>query len=525
LIQNSILKTVTKLEKGLHLEDSPGVLFSRKYLLLVQFYVVLALAFFSIIPDSQYVVGTSGLLFLFGLFLLVYKSLISMLSENRIVFWAFLFFLLLSTDWMYFKQITFTTHFFDLGIFMQPLYSTLYGHQFFTVNASPDTLRSVITLNLTGPSSSLLLKSLTSPMLFLLLPFYAVYPNALTLFMLQGAAIGLPAFLLYRMVEDKGKALWISLLWLAYAPMYYALVFDFHTETFYPLFLFLVVYFMKRNTKLFYVSLLLFLSVNQAAPLLVFLFLPYIFWNTRKVRLVLLTALMAAAFILIAYASSGGVLQSSQGTPLILPSSVSGLLASLSSSLPDKLNYVLYLLAPLLFLPLLEPLTILPALGWLGYAFVKNYFPYTNIQFQYAMVVAGFLFLALIGASRRIDGRVIKIGLVVSLVVFAATWSSAGGQLATTDTPYGNPAYPKLNSILSQIPPTATVMASDDVFPHLANSMNTYFTPTFPPQWIVISKYDRNVGYQLPYINHYLAVANYTIIENDSILFVAELST
>jgi len=524
MIRETLVNALSRLENGLHMEKSVAGLFSRKYLLLAQFYVILVLAFFYVIPDTYFVLGASGLIFLLGLLLLLYRWLISILSQSTVLFWTFLFFLVLSTDWMYFKQITFTTHFFDLGSFMQPLYSTLYGHQLFTMNANPDTIARIVSLNLTGPDSFFLFKYLFSPILFLLLPFYAVYPSALTLFIIQGAALGLPAFLAFRMVEDKGKALWISLICLGYAPMYYALVFDFHTEAFYPLFILLVAYFLKRNTKLFYVSLLLFLSVNQAAPVLLFLFLPYIFWKTRSVKLVLYCSLMAAAFILAAYAFSGSVL-GFQGTSLLSSTGGSGLVAKLTSSLPSKFNYVLYLLAPLLFIPLLEPLTILPAVGWLGYAFASNYFPVLNIQFQYDLIIAGFCFVAFIGSSKRIDGRVVKVALFVSLIVLAATWGSAGGQLAATDGPYSNPAYPKLNSILSQIPPTATVMASDDVFPHLASSMNTYFTPTFPPQWIVISKYDRNVGYQLPYINHYLAVAKYTIIENDSILFVAELST
>lgn len=521
------MSLLSKLECKLHLEKTFAGWLPRKCLLLVQFYVVLALAFFYIVPDSIFVVGTSGVVFLFGLLLLVYRRLIPALLESQILFVAFLFFLLLSTDWMVFKQITFTTHFFDLGIIMQPLYSTLYGHQLFTVNASPDVLRGIISIppNLAGPDSTFLLKSSFSPIWFLLLPFYAVYPSAYTLFVVQGIVLGLPAFLLYRMVEEKGKALWVSLLWLGYTPMYYALVFDFHTEVLYPLFLFLLVYFMKRDTRLFYVSLLMFLAINQAAPLLLFLFLPYVYWKTRNARLVVFSALIAIAFILAAYAITGGVLQSSQGTSLVLPSSLSGLVATLSTSLSNHLNYVIYLLAPLLFIPLLEPLTILPAIGWMGYAFVRNYFPYTSIQFQYDVILAGFLFLAFAGASKKIDVRVIKVGLVVSLVVFAATWGSAGGQLAATDTPYSNPAYPSLNSIISQIPPSATVMASDNVFPHLANSMSTYFTPNSPPQWIVISKTDRNIGYQMPYINYFLSVANYKIIENNSVLFVAELST
>jgi hypothetical protein len=68
---------------------------------------------------------------------------------------------------------------------------------------------------------------------------------------------------------------------------------------------------------------------------------------------------------------------------------------------------------------------------------------------------------------------------------------------------------------------TYAVVASDSVFPQLANRVGTYFDPNFPPQWIIMDKADNNLGYQEPLVDHYLSSVHYTILENDSMLLVA----
>jgi uncharacterized membrane protein len=331
--------------------------------------------------------------------------------------------------------------------------------------------------------------------------------------------IAFPALLIYRLVEDKTKRLWVSLLYLGYAPFYFAAIFDFHTEVFFPLFLFLTLYFLKTNAKWYYASLVLFVSVNQAGPLLLAFFLPYVYFRSRSFRMVLWPALIAVVFGTAAYATSGHFFD----WRFMVPSG--GAAASaVVSSLGSKLTYVMFLLAPLLFAPVLEPLALLPAMAWLAYVFLRNYFPFASILFQYNMLVAGFLFIGLIGTLKHVDSRMLKVGLIVSLLVFVASWPQSGGYVAGTELPFSNPAYQKLSSILTRIPPNATVMASDSVFPALANRMGTYFDPSFLPQWIVLEKSDNNFALQQPYVSYYLSRANYTILENDNLLFVATLN-
>ena len=493
-----------------------------KCVLLGQFYIVLALEFFYILPTSYPMLAASGLLFLLGLLMLVSRELISLLRQNFVLSCAVVYFVEIMTLWMYFKNATFATHFFDLGNFMQPLYLTLFGHQLFTLNVNPLVGQgiSVIPINLSAPNSVFLFTYVFSPFLFLVLPFYAIYPSATTLFVIQNVLIALPALFIFRLVEDKEKRLWVSLLYLGYAPIYFSGIFDFHTEAFFPLFLFLIVYFMKSDTRWYYVSSALFLSLNQAAPELLAFFMPYVYFKSRNFRLVLWPALMAAVFGLAASVVSGHVLD----WRFLFPSEGGAAASAVLSGLGGKLTYVMLLLAPLLFVPLLQPLALLPAGVWMAYAFIRNYFPFTSILFQYNMLVTGFLFLGLVGALKHIDSRMLKVGLVVSLLVFAVSWPQGTGYIAGTELPYSNPAYQRLDSIVSQIPPNATVMASDSVYPALANRAETYFVPNFPPQWIVLEKGDNNLFEQQPYVEYYLSKANYTILENDSLLFVAKLN-
>jgi len=504
--------------------DMPLAVFVRwpylKYALLGQFYIILTLEFFYVLPTSYPILAASGLLFVCGLLLLVYRGLVSLLRQNFILSCLVVYFVQVITMWMYFKNATFSTYFFDLGNFMQPLYLTLYGHQLFAIHASPLVLQGVTTspVNLSAPNSTSALIFDFSPLLFLLLPFYAVYPSATTLFVLQNIAIALPALLIFKLVEDKTKRLWVSLLYLGYSPIYFVAFFDFHSEVFFPLFLFLAVYFMRTDTKWYYVSIALFLSVDQAGAALLAFFLPYIYSKTKSLRLVLWPALMAGAFALAAFAFSGHILD----WRFLVPST-NGVASSALSGLGGKLTYAMLLLAPLLFIPLLEPLALLPAGAWLAYAFLRNYFPFISILFQYNMLAAGFIFLGLIGAAKRVDQTALKVGLVVSLVVFAASWPQSSGYIAGTAVPFGNPATARLEKILQEVPSNATVMASDSVYPALANRLGTYFDPNFPPQWIILVQGDHDASMQQAYANYYVSKANYTILEDDSLLFVARL--
>ena len=495
-----------------------------KYALMAQFYAVLALDFYYIVPASYPLLAASGALFALGLLMLVHRALVPLLRQNMVLTWAAIYFVEALSMWMYFRNATFTTHFFDLGNFMQPLYMTLYGHQLFALNISPTAFQlvSVSPINLNAPNSVPLLSTLFSPLLFLLLPFYAIYPSALTLFVIQNIAMALPAFFIFGLIEDKKKQLWVALLYLGYAPIYFVAFWDFHTEAFFPLFLFLVIYSMVRgNRKWFYTGVALFLSVNQAGPALLAFLLPYVYHKTRNIKMVVLPGLMALGFAATAFLVTGNVL----GDRMFLQPSGGTILSSTLQGLGGKLTYTTFLFAPVLFVPLLQPLALLPAAAWLGYAFLRNFFPYTSILFQYNMLVVGFVFLGLVGSVKYIDSRLLKVGLVISLVVFVASWPQGSPYIAGAELPYSNPAYPELNAILRQIPSNATIMASDSVFPALANRVGTYFDPNFPPQWIVLEKSDNNIQIQQPYVNYYLSIANYTIIENDSLLFVARLNT
>ncbi len=492
-----------------------------RYVLMAQFYVVLALAFLYVIPSTYPVLAVSGLLFLCGFVMLIYKGLRSLVAQNFVLSVAVGCFIEGMTILMFFKYATFATHFFDLGIFMQPLYTTLYGHELLATQASPSALQlvSITPVPLSASNTTFMLTSVFSPMLFLLLPFYAVYPSAITLFLIQNAAIALPALFVFNMIEDRKKALWASLLYLCYAPLYFVALFDFHTEAFFPVFLFLAVYFMKTDAKWYYASVALFLSVNQAGPALLAFFLPYIYFKTKNLWQVALPAVMAVCFGAGAFVVTGHVLD----WRFVIPSGGAAA-SSVLSGLGGKLTYAMFLLAPVAFVPLLDILAFLPAGAWLVYALVRNYYPFTSILFQYNMLAAGFIFLGLVGAVKHVDAKVLKIGIVVSLVVFAASWPQTSGYIAGSELPYANPAYPQLSVILKEIPANATVMASDSVYPSLANRLGTYFNPTFPPQWIVLEKTDNNLFIQYPYVQYYMSVANYTILVNNSLLFVARMN-
>ena len=68
----------------------------------------------------------------------------------------------------------------------------------------------------------------------------------------------------------------------------------------------------------------------------------------------------------------------------------------------EKVYYVTNLLAPLAFLPLLAPESLILAIPWILASFSTNYQPYYSVYFQYTGFVFPFIIFALPTAIERL---------------------------------------------------------------------------------------------------------------------------
>ena len=245
----------------------------------------------------------------------------------------------------------------DLGIFEQALYRTLRGEFFRT------TIGTVFHFE-----HRIIFADHFHLILLLVFPFFALLPHAYTLFFLQASMAGSGALAIFLIARNKLQSEWMAicfaLSYLLYPPLQWATLnhyaYGFHPENFFPPLLLFALYFLeKRRLRLFAIFFLLSLTVKEPyALLLACLGLYLLLFDKRNRRIGLVTFFLstlwfvAATQWVIPYFRRGrapfyfGAL-----TPLAdalrNPESYSFLATSLR-------DYLLRILAPLLFLPLLN---------------------------------------------------------------------------------------------------------------------------------------------------------------------------
>ncbi len=120
---------------------------------------------------------------------------------------------------------------------------------------------------------SLVFANHIAPVQLLVLPFFYLYQSALTLLLVQDAALALTGLVVFYAARDLLKnnlaALLLFLAFVLNPGMHGMLIFDYHAEAFITIFYLLAFYFyMKRMGWLFIASLLLLLGTIEEAPIL-----------------------------------------------------------------------------------------------------------------------------------------------------------------------------------------------------------------------------------------------------------------
>ena len=216
-------------------------------LLMIQYYILWILSYVGVLSNSIYypIMYASSILYLSGLLILLLRALINIIItiKNNDYFLlttiiAAIIFIALSAALSYIKYLTYNSTAWDLGIFMQALYTTAYYHK-------PLYYTAELYVN---PSGSFL-GTHFSPILFTLVPIYYLSPHALTLLAIQatlvyGAAI--PLYLIAKnLTKDELVSFIIALIYLLVPGLSGIIYFDFHVEAFIPLIYFLFTYYLS----------------------------------------------------------------------------------------------------------------------------------------------------------------------------------------------------------------------------------------------------------------------------------------
>jgi uncharacterized membrane protein len=373
----------------------------------------------------------------------------------------------------------------DLGIFNQSFWSTIHG-RFFHYTVEPWLGECFFATHF-------------SPILIFLVPFYAIYPQPETLLLLQSLIIAMGAVPLYyfaREVINRSFAITLSLVYIINPSIVGANLFDFHVEIFLPVTLISLMYFLyKRNFKFY--TLFLFLSLSTlefTAFLIIFIILYEFAINLRRkdeikrlVPFAILTLNASIIWLSIAFLISSNLRPSeTRGQWILMPiitelfENPGNLIFRLTQNIPLKLWYILMMLWPFLFTPLLSPIVTL-SIPWFLVAFILNYPPYYMMGYQYSLVVIPFFAVASIYGTKKLlsytgmfNSKKISKLLIVSALTFVI-WAGASFQFPTIffDAEYTERA----NRVISLLPENASVLTINSLQPHVSSRFESWVLP------------------------------------------------
>ena len=332
-----------------------------------------------------------------------------------------------------------------------------------------------------------------SPILVLLLPFYAICPCVENLLVMQTVILALGAIPLYWMARDKfGKRIGalVSTIYFIYPPLFLLNLNDIHLEPFTSTFFMFGVYYMEKEDwkKAIVFSVLAMLTLEFAPIIGVFMafyglwFLYRKKFKDRKLarKYIFTIILVSILFFLVALKSKEAF--NTYTSPLPSPfhhvlSNPAGVMDVFVNDLGTKMQYLINLLAPLAFLPLLAPEPLVMALPWVLASFITSVSAYYSVYFQYTGLVIPFIFLALPRAIERLKlqkpQRILYVMMLATLLiglylpsVQEAPWNNK--------LPVTNEHTDLIHEILPLIPAEASVLTQNDIFPHLSSRPNAY---------------------------------------------------
>jgi uncharacterized membrane protein len=373
------------------------------------------------------------------------------------------------------------------------------------------------------------------PMLFLFVPFYAIIPSAHTLFFLQIVGTALGAIPVYWIARDKlaskTAGLGFGLVYLLYPVMLHGVLNPFQVRLFsVTLLLFAFYWYEKGNRLWFWIAVLFAVLARSDVAFVIAMFGIYGLLTRKKWPDVVapiavgLAYFAVSTFLLVPAFAYPGAFAPPAGPitdPMqCWPCGISPQLAyygNLGSTgpeiiwhvisdpvntfqimfTPDKISYMLLLLIPLLFLPLLSARPLVLGLPILALNLLSNRPAQYDYQHHYSLLLVPGLFAAAIYGTGNLaswlqrrqtadDGQLkARVGRgALPIVLLLVIWG------LIMQVPYKNPAvraflFPEppatvaaANELVKMVPPDAKVAVSSKLAPHLLPRQYIY---NFPP--------------------------------------------
>lgn len=382
----------------------------------------------------------------------------------------------------------FQTHAFDLGIQTQTLFTLL------TQGTPLTTLYGATAINQFGDHFS--------PIYYLVSPLFAVTGDARSLLVIQSLFLGLGALPVYWLVHAKTRstalALALAASYLLFPALHAVNTFDFHEIALVvPLLLFSLYCLEVERWGLFLVFLALALLAKEEVALSGAAIGLYLVLGKHRYRLGAAVTLGSLAYFVLVnqviMPALGGGPDLARFADLAAPDAT-GFMAILRGILlnpwyafayaflnPDKVAFLVILLLPVAFLPLLAGWAWLMAVPSLAIALLAAVPSQYSLDYHYPAIMVPFVFtLAALGLARWPRWLVSRLAVAATVLVLSLVMNYQYGWLGGkrfTGFPQPSPHQQAVASLIRAIPDGASVSAMSDLVPHLASRQGIYLFP------------------------------------------------
>jgi uncharacterized membrane protein len=353
---------------------------------------------------------------------------------------------------------------------------------------------------------------------YVLAPFYALWPRAEGLLLIQAiliAAAAIPLYLFAARRLSRAAACAVALAYLAYPAVHGANLYDFHYLPIGIVFLWLTLYAVDAERyRLAAVAALLTLSIREDMAADLAVLGGFIVLATPRVRAGLCVLGVAGVYFVVmklgvmprflhggesfVWQWQGLAPAENQGFAGVLMTLFGNPLFALRKLLEQqKLLYVLQLAAPLAFLPWRRPIGLwLSIPGFLFTLLTVDAPPLIQISFQYTAHWVGFVFVGLVVTLEALGrprypgdarGPIRRHAALATVLLLTLITTYQYGAILQRHTVRGGFApykfgwtaadaarYAGLRRLIDQVPPDAKIAASEYLVPHVSNRADAY---------------------------------------------------
>lgn len=337
-----------------------------------------------------------------------------------------------------------------------------------------------------------------SPIMYLILPFYFIFPSPITLLIAQGIIVALGIFPLVKLCKffklSPTITVFFTLIYSLFPTLIGANFYYFHENCFLPpLLLWLFYYAEKGNFKVSILFAFLVMFVKEDAPVYVAFFAIYLILSKKRIKLGIVLLISAIIYFLTVTTLMGaygeGIMSNryqnfvfggeNSLTTVIINIFTNPLIVFYESLTLSKFEFLLYMLMPLGFVPLMmkKPSGIILAFPMLLINLMSDYGYQHDISFQYSYASSVFLiYLGVINYSSFENKKILKKFMLsataTSMIFFAGTHAKKVNNFISYNDE--KTANTEIFDALSLIPQDSSVKSTTFFVTPLSNRKEIY---------------------------------------------------